>query len=129
MDTLELFLKNDINKIKRPSGKMEINRLSKAFGSAVIFEYEALTLDELEDVRQSAIKDDKFEASLMWTFTILKSVKNPNLKSQELRDKLGVPTPVDVVKKILLSGEIQQLYNSINEISGFGEGSVTEIKN
>jgi len=53
----------------------------------------------------------------------------PLFKSAELRSKFKVPTPKDVVRKILLSGEITAVYTEIAKLSGFGDGAVKEVKN
>ena len=44
-------------------------------------------------------------------------------------DKFKVYTPKDLIRKILLAGEIVTLYNIIGELSGFDGGAVEEIKN
>ena len=58
----------------------------------------------------------------------MERMASPSLKSAELRSKFKVPTPKDVVRKILLSGEITAVYTEIAKLSGFGDGAVKEVK-
>lgn len=60
--------------------------------------------------------------------TVLKGVKNPDFRSKDLREKFGVPTPNEVVSKLLLPGEITKLYNIISDLSGFGDAAIEEVK-
>ena len=43
--------------------------------------------------------------------------------------KFKATTPKELVRKLLLSGEIANIYGEIASLSGFGEGSVKEVKN
>jgi vacuolar-type H+-ATPase subunit I/STV1 len=51
----------------------------------------------------------------------------PNLKNPELLDKYG-PRDEDVVQKWFLSGEIDQLSEAVNDMSGYGAGAVERAK-
>ena len=65
----------------------------------------------------------------MQIMTVLAGVKEPNLKNKELMEKFNAPTPKELLQKLLLSGEITNLYNVISELSGYGPDSVAEVKN
>ena len=43
--------------------------------------------------------------------------------------KFKASTPKELIRKILLSGEIANIYAEISNLSGFGDGSVKEVKN
>ena len=43
--------------------------------------------------------------------------------------KFGSPTPKELIKKILLSGEIVSIYGAVSDISGFKDSSIEEVKN
>ena len=43
--------------------------------------------------------------------------------------KFKVSTPKDLVRAILLSGEIAKIYGEISELAGFGDNAVKEVKN
>ena len=78
-------------------------------------------------------KDVDLDVSQLQLFTVMEGVigedGKPLFKSAELRSKFKVPTPKDVVRKILLSGEITAVYTEIAKLSGFGDGAVKEVKN
>jgi len=52
-------------------------------------------------------------------------------KSKEVMDHFEAPSPKELIRKLLLSGEIDDLYNAINELSGYekDEEDEEEIKN
>ncbi len=129
-NTLDLLLASNLDKITRPAKEVEIKRLSGLTGGKVIFSCEALTTDEFFDI-QETVSRSKSENVIneIKLFTLLKGVKSPDLKSKELMDKFDVPKPTEVVKKLLLPGEIQDIYDIISSLSGFGEDAVEEIKN
>ena len=43
--------------------------------------------------------------------------------------KFKASTPKELVRKLLLSGEIANIYAEISSLTGFGEGAVKEVKN
>jgi hypothetical protein len=134
-NVLDLLLQADESKLIRPSKQVEIKRLSAAFGIPVIFTCEALTSNKYDKIQEDSVsidiknKDADFDMNTMRKLVVVEGVKEPNLKSKELRDKYKAPTPIEVVKAILLPGEIQELYSVITELSGFGENAVEEVKN
>ena len=121
MNTLDLLLKADINSIKRPVKEIKIKRLSKVLNADIVFTVTALSLDKLEELRESNSKDFNIH-------TILEGVKEPNLKSRDLMEKFNAITPVELVKKLLLPGEIEDVYLAISKLSGYGINTIEEIK-
>ena len=121
MNTLDLLLKADINSIKIPKKEIKIKRLSERLNGDVIFTISALSLDKLEELREANSKDFNIH-------TILEGVKEPNLKSRELMDKYNAVTPVELVKRLLLPGEIEDVYLAISKLSGYGINTIEEIK-
>ena len=73
-------------------------------------------------------KGEKFK-----THIILAAVTDPDLKSKQLREKFTPEgrknplTPVELVETLLLPGEAVNLYNSIMDLSGFGDDAVEKI--
>ncbi|MBB6217496.1 hypothetical protein HNQ80_003617 [Anaerosolibacter carboniphilus] len=131
MNTLDLLLQMDLSKLKKPTRDVEIKRLSASAGNPVIFTLEALTPDKMNEIQEMCLdyEAEKMNLSELQLMTIVEGIKSPNFKSKELMDKFGVYTPKDLVKKLLLPGEIVNLYNLVGEISGFDENVVEEIKN
>ena len=131
MNTLDLLLQMDESKLKKPSKDIEMKRLSELLGEQVIFKVEALSPAKMEEVQELCMdeKTDNINLAELQLLTTIEGVKEPNLKSKELMDKFGVYTPKDLVRKILLPGEIISLYGIIGDLSGFDGGIVEEVKN
>lgn len=131
MSTLDLLLKLDQSKLKRPTREVEIKRLSDLAGEKAVFICEALTADEMGGIQDMVldVKGQDVDVPEMQTLTVLAGVKEPNLKDKNLLDYYNVPTPKELLRKLLLPGEIASLYNTISDLSGYGEGAVEEVKN
>ncbi|MBD8500741.1 phage tail assembly chaperone [Paenibacillus arenosi] len=135
--TFDLLLGLGQGKLSRPSKEVELKRLSEIAGEPVIFKCQALTMDEFEEIQEISMSVSKkgelesFSASQVQLFTLLKGIVEPDLKDARLLEAYGVSTPKQLLEssKLLLPGEITQLYNIISSLSGFGEGSLEELKN
>jgi hypothetical protein len=135
MNTIDLLLGLDSKKIEKPTREVEIKRLSALANSPVIFKCQAVDSDTYSEIQQNAINlSNKGEVTginmgEMQTFMILGGVIEPSLKDKALMSHYGAVTPKELVSKLLLPGEVTTLFNVINELSGFGEGAVEDIKN
>jgi len=67
--------------------------------------------------------EEKYQLGVIVTGTV-----NPNWRDERLLSKYNVLTGEDVVKKVLLPGEVVIVANEIADLSGFNE-EVEEIKN
>ena len=133
-NVLKLLLEVDKAKLVKPIKQVKIKRLSEAVGQDVIFTVQSLTADEHKEIQDMCFKIDKknrveFDTELMKVLTILHGIVDPKLKDKQLLDYHEVRTPKDLIKKLLLPGEQELLYEAIKEISGFDEDSIEEIKN
>ncbi|TCO78020.1 phage tail assembly chaperone [Marinisporobacter balticus] len=131
MNTLDLLLQLDESKLKKPSKEVEIKRLSALTDEKVIFKVEALTPDKMEEIQEMAMDEnmENINAAELQIMTVVEGVKSPSFKTKELMEKFHTYTPKDLIRKLLLPGEILTLYNIIGELSGFDGGAVEEIKN
>lgn len=137
VSVLDLLLGADTGKIKLPTSEVEITRLSAAFGKPFILTCQALTPEKYEEVQDMALqvsgKDVDLDLAQLQLFTVMEGVidsnGNPLFKSKELRTKYKVPTPKEVVRKVLLSGEIVAVYTEIAKLTGFDDGAVKQVKN
>lgn len=137
VNILDLLLGADTGDIKLPSKQVEITRLTEAFGAPFILTCKALSPDKFEEVQDMAVsikgKDADIEITLLQLLIVMEGVVDdagkPMFKNKELMLKFKAPSPKDLVRKILLSGEISSVYNVISGLSGFGEGAVKEVKN
>lgn len=60
---------------------------------------------------------------------LLASVTEPSLKDPAwYRDKMGCPTPVDAVKRLLRPGEIEALAKAADRLNGYGFGAVVSVE-
>lgn len=137
VNALDLLLGSDIDKIDMPTKDIEIKRLSEVFGAPFIVTCRALSPDKYEEVQDMAVvvkgKDVDIDIHLMQMFVTIEGTLdltgNLLFKSKELMAKFKQPTPKELCKKLLLSGEITQVYTVISTLSGFGDGAVEEVKN
>jgi hypothetical protein len=124
MDMLDMLLGAADKITERPTGEFEVSRLSKILGEKFIIKARALTMAEMDALP----KGEKFK-----THIILAAVTDPDLKSKQLREKFTPEgrknplTPVELVETLLLPGEAVNLYNSIMDLSGFGDDAVEKI--
>ena len=137
VNVLDLLLGSDIGEIKLPTKEMEITRLSEVFGAPFVITVSALSPDRYEEVQDMAVsvkgKDADIEISLLQLLVVMEGVMAPNgkplFKNKDLMSKFKASTPKELVRKLLLSGEIANIYGEIANLSGFGEGAVKEVKN
>lgn len=139
--TLDMLLSIDPEKIKaRPTKQLYMPRLSELAGNKIYFTIQALTLDETKEIRRNATRiqfnkdhqrEDVFDEEEAAIFTILKATIDPDLKDKKLLERYKAPTPKELIKALLLSGEIASLNQEIMQLSGFNSlGEVTEeVKN
>lgn len=137
VNVLDLLLGSDIGTIKQPQKEVEIHRLTDLFGAPFVVVCEAITPDKYEEVQDLAVvvkgKDVELDMNLLQTFVVIEGVKDQNgkllFKNKDIMAKFKAPTPKELCRKLLLSGEITSLYRHISDLSGFGDDAVSEIKN
>ena len=104
-----------------PTAQYRVDRLSKAAGREVVFTLRALPYGKVHDI-------EKFQEDAD-IHILLAGCVEPNLKDQRLLDKFGAATPADVVKRMLLAGEIADLSAVVERLSGYRRTTITEVKN
>ncbi len=138
MSLVDKLLQLDADRVtEKPTAEFEIERLSKLLGEKVVFKCQALDGETYADIQRKAIDISKkgnirdlklFEMQIM---TCVEGVVEPNLKDKRLLDHYGASTPKELIKKMLLPGEIADLHNIINELSGYerDDDEEEELKN
>lgn len=59
---------------------------------------------------------------------LLKSTVSPNFKDETwYQEKMGCPTPVEAMKKLLRPGEVERLCKVADELNGYGPGSISVL--
>lgn len=137
--TLAVLLGADRGKLKLvPTRQVEINRLSEIAGEPVVFTMRALTGDELTECQEASMRaarngeEEEMDSRTMQVMCVLTACKDPNLRDKELMALYEAATPEQLLNgdsPLLLPGEISHLFTVTQELSGFGEGAVSEVKN
>lgn len=80
--------------------------------------------------REQATHGKELDQEKFGALIIVNGCVSPDWTNEKLRDKFG-PTPIDVVQKRLLAGEIAKLSSEILDLSGFGDEDeeIEEVKN
>lgn len=146
VNVLDLLLGADKGKIKTPFKDVEISRLSELFEAPFIVRCEALTPEKYESIQDMAVniqgKDVDLDMNALQILTVIEGVKAITedasgerktagllFKNADLMSHFEAPTPKELCRKLLLSGEVSNLYNVISKLSGFSDASIKEIKN
>ena len=117
-NVMDLLLKAQSRKL--PEKKVRLKMLSKELGQDVIFKIRALSYSEVARIREK--EED------MNVYIVLAGVVEPNLRSTELMQKYDAPTPIEMIKAMLLPGEIEDISRQIERLSGYRVETLEEIK-
>lgn len=113
----DILLRMDI---PEPETKeFRVKRLSKLTGQDVIVKIRELTYSQTEDLKR---RDDTN------VHICLEGVLEPDLKNKELMEKFKAETPAELVKKMLRSGEIEEISREIEKLSGFRMATIENVK-
>jgi hypothetical protein len=119
MNTLDLLLKANIPVL--PEKEVKIKRLSAICGEPIVFRLKALPYNRVSEITSSQ-KDD------MNVHILLAGVIEPDLRDKNLMEKYSAVTPAELVKKLLLPGEIEDISREIERLSGYRAATIEEIK-
>lgn len=132
MSVVNSLLKIDSGKLSLPTKQVDIKRLSEAAGEPVVFVLSGVDSNRIEEIRDmnTVIDGDSVQVNSqeLRLAMISDGVVEPDLKDKKLLEHYGVKTPYDLIKKLLLSGEIDSIYGIIQNLSGYDEHSIEEIK-
>ena len=119
MNILDVLLKNEPPKTEKREYK--IKRLSEAWNTDVVLELKALGYNRVAEIKE--MKDEEIPIHI-----ILAGETTGAFKNKELMEKYGVPTPTELVKKVLSAGEIEEISKQIEVLSGYRTKTIEEIK-
>ncbi|MDF2844798.1 MAG: XkdN-like protein [Herbinix sp.] len=119
MDALKLLLSANIPDL--PEKEIKIKRLSSVCGEPVVFKLRALPYNRATDLTKNQPED-------LNVHIVLAGTVEPNLKDADLMAKYSASTPAELVKKLLLPGEIEDISRAIEKLSGYRQVTVEEIK-
>lgn len=127
MSVLDLLLETDPKKLELKFSKQyEVKRLSEKIGGKFIVNCTPLTNEQLSHV--SEISKNNADMKINVVLECCK-IDGKIIANKELMDKFKAITPIDLMEKLFLPGEIYKLYETVNDMSGYGDGVVEEIKN
>ena len=137
-NVIDLLLNADLEQIQRPSKEVEIKRLSNIFGEKFTVLCKALTYDKYSEIQESCIdittKEPTFDLQKLQIELVFNGVFNAQdgtrfFSNKELHKKFKVPHGKELIKKLLLSGEISALADTITELTGYKGDLIEEVKN
>lgn len=135
--SLQAFL--NANPVDNLTDEVAISdRFKDKDGKLLKFKIKAMGSDEFEDLRKKSMRVTTgkrrnveldlrtFNNAIVIGFTL-----EPNFKDAESIKQLGCTTPEQYLNKVLLPGEISELSNQIQQLSGFKDMDelVEEAKN
>ncbi|WP_312637133.1 phage tail assembly chaperone [Oscillibacter sp.] len=125
VSVLELLLKPELPDVRKvlPEKQVEVPRLSELAGEPVVFTLRGLSYDQVRQVQEKPRSDQA-------AFGVLHGCVSPKWGDAALLDKTkGIATPIDAIKARLISGEIDELYMEIQQLSGYLRRTLGEVKN
>lgn len=131
MNTVERLLKMDAGEIKMPE-KDIVMKLSKFDNEEFTFPCKAIDPEVMAEIQENAIELKKGDVNKirMYNMKVMTIIEGCSeiFKNKDLMRHFNAVTPKELVKKLLISGEMDELYNKINELSGY-ERDEEDIKN
>ena len=132
MNIVDKLMKIDAGTLETPKAihKMFVKKI----GEELEFEIEAINAEKATEIQQKAIKIENGNVSDIDVYktkvlTIMEGC--PMFKDKALREHFKCPTPKELINKLLLKGEGDDLVDAINNLSDLKkiEETEDEIKN
>ena len=132
MNIVDKLMKIDAGTLETPKAvhKMYVKKI----GQELEFEIEAINAEKATEIQQKAIKIENGNVSDIDVYktkvlTIMEGC--PMFKDKALREHFKCPTPKELINKLLLKGEVDDLVDAINNLSNLEEieKAEDEIKN
>lgn len=128
---VEELLKIDLGEVEIPreTKRIYLKKLKKEFE----FECAALDAEKANEIRMKSIDlasgtVDDIDMFKLQAYTVIEGCKNV-FKNKDLMKHFNAPTPIELVRRLLLDGELTELSNTITELSSYQEVKDNEIKN
>ena len=130
MTAVELLLKMDKGKVKAiPTKQVEVKRLSGIAGEPFFVTLKAVPGDKWNDIAGSVSGADDAANYRSSKHLLLAGMVDPKLSDHDLQEAYGAATPLDLMEKLFLAGEIMRLAGEVTDLSGFGGDPEAEVKN
>ena len=130
MNAVELLMKLDKGTLATiPTKEVEIKRLSSKVGAPFIVKLKAISGEKFNAIASRIDRENDAANYTSSKHLLLESMVEPDLRDHALQEHFGAATPLDLMEKIFLAGEIMQLASDVTDLSGFGGNIEAEIKN
>lgn len=134
-NALNMLLKMDRAKVEElPTKVVEIKRLTELTGEKFEVTLRAINGERMSDIQKNSIDLSKkggvkdINLYSMQTQILAEGMVDPNLKDKALLEHFGCVTPKDLIKTLFLAGEISDLANEVQELSGYDKSDDEELK-
>lgn len=122
MNAVEKLFKIDEGKIKKIEKEITM-KLKKLGNEEFTFIVREVDPEIISEYQESLLEIDGSIAEISGTFNMkvnLIAESCPDVfRNQELLKKFKCPTPIDFMKKIMTGGEIEKLYDFVQDVNGF----------
>ncbi|KHO37551.1 XkdN-like protein [Clostridium tetani] len=135
MNTVEKLLALDAGELEMPTKEVTL-KLGKLGGQEFTFTCKAVNPEKVAKIQDKLIDLNK-KGNIQGTnlgetklLTVMEGCSD-TFRNKDLLEHFNAPTPKELINKLLLAGEIDELYNTINELNGYeqDEEEEEEIKN
>ena len=127
---IDQLLKMDANEIEVPKGVHKM--YCKKLGKELEFEIEAIDAEKVAEIQEMSIDITKGEINSIDTYKLkVETIANgcKMFKNKELQKHFKALNHRELIKKLLLSGEIDSLNEAINNLNSAAKLEDTEVKN
>lgn len=124
-NVLEKLLRMDAKKItERPMRTYEVKRLSNIMGTPFVITLQSIPAELYSDIQNESVEIKKGNVSgvniqKLQFDTVIAGMKGPNLKDKQLLQHFDALTPVQLVNKLFIPGEISDMASIVSELCGF----------
>lgn len=114
MDILKELL--ELSPRENKTKQVKLLNLSKRAKKDMIFKVRELSYNEIKNILDMAENSPKTDIKM---HVVIQGVVEPSLADNQLLEHYHAPTPIELLPKILNAGEIDDLYNIIQQLSGY----------
>ena len=130
MNAVELLMKMDKGKVMAiPSKEVEVRRLSAIAGQPYKVKLQAISGERFSDIAATVSGADDASNYKSSKHVLLAGMVDPNLKDHDLQEAYGAASPLALMEKLFLAGEIMKLAAEVTDLSGFGGDPEADVKN
>ena len=127
---IDQLLKMDANEIEVPKGVHKM--YCKKLGKELEFEIEAIDAEKVAEIQEMSIDITKGEINSIDTYKLkVETIANgcKMFKDKDLQKHFNALNHRELIKKLLLSGEMDSLNEAINNLNSVTELEKDEVKN